>query len=116
LSHAFQTDLAAQSHTRAEVYALAQRLVWARNRVFHCEPVVFGFPLPGFRTADGRARRATPHQILDDVRGLTGMMSQVAGDWLASWTRIDQLLADPLVDAALTYMDTRSRLAMEGRR
>ncbi|MDR3106799.1 MAG: hypothetical protein LBU05_01170 [Bifidobacteriaceae bacterium] len=44
LSQAFQADLPTQPHTRAEAYALAQRLVWARNRVFHCEPVVFGFP------------------------------------------------------------------------
>ncbi|MDR2564460.1 MAG: hypothetical protein LBC97_00080 [Bifidobacteriaceae bacterium] len=116
LSRAFQADLPAQPHSRAQVYALAQRLVWARNRVFHCEPVVFGFPLPGFRTRDGRARRATPHQILDDVRSLAGMTSRAARDWLGSWDRIDSLLADPLADAALAYMGTRPRLAMEGRR
>ncbi|MDR0594416.1 MAG: hypothetical protein LBG60_14430 [Bifidobacteriaceae bacterium] len=98
------------------MYALTQRLVGARNRVFHCEPVVFGFPLPGQLTATGKQRRVTPRQALSDFRLLITMMSPDVAAWLATWDRIDSLLADPLVGLALDYMASRSRIDLEGER
>ena len=117
LSMAFQSGLTpSESRSRADVYLLAQRFLWARNRVNHCEPVVFGFPLPGQMTADHKRRRLTPYQLLDDVRELAASMSVTVGHWVASWTEVDTLLADPLVGDALAFMDRQPRIAVEGRR
>jgi hypothetical protein len=101
---------------RAQVYELAQHLLWARNRVGHCQPVVFGFPLVGQLTAAGQHRRLTPHQLLDDVRTLVESMSTPVGGWIKTWDEIDGLLADPLVGRALAFMDRQPRVVMEGRR
>jgi hypothetical protein len=117
LATAFQRDLASgKTRTRIEVFELAQRVNWARNRVNHCEPVVFGFPLPGQLTADGERRRATPHQILDDTKALTAAMNLSVEEWLNIWANIDQLLADPRVASALAFKARDKGISLEGRR
>jgi len=117
LAACFQKGAAHQSgRPRSDVHLLAQRLLWARNRVNHCEPVVFGFPLPGQLTAARQRRRLTPHQLLDDVRALAGCMDAAVGAWVGSWSDADALLADPLLGDALAFMDRQPRIVMEGRR
>jgi len=117
LSSAFQGGMTPpERRGRADVYAPAQRFLWARNRVNHCEPVVFGFPLPGQMTADGKHRRLTPRQLLDDVRTLATMMDVAVGSWMASWVDADTLLADPLAGNALAFMDRQPRISLEGLR
>jgi hypothetical protein len=117
LSTAFQHGVAAgQVRTRAEVFELAQRVNWARNRVNHCEPVVFGFPLPGQMTANRQRRRATPHQILDDARALATATSTPVATWLDAWSELDSLLADAQVAQALAFKDRDPGISLEGRR
>ena len=117
LSSSFQAGLEPPAErSRADVYLLAQRFLWARNRVNHCEPVVFGFPLQGQMTANRKRRRLTPHQLLDDVRDLAAAMDTSVGSWVASWGDIDILLTDPLIADTLAFMDRQPWLAVEGRR
>lgn len=117
LAAAFQQGVAAgQVRTRAEVFELAQRVNWARNRVNHCEPVVFGFPLPGQMTATRQRRRATPHQILDDARALVAAMSGPVAAWLDAWNDMDTLLASTQVTQALASQGRDPGISLEGRR
>jgi hypothetical protein len=85
LSSVFQADRSTTPLTRIDVHGLALRLRWARNRVNHCEPVVFGFPLVGQMTRAQALRRLTPQQMLDDLRRLAFMMDPAVGCWLSSW-------------------------------
>ena len=68
ISGSFQADQPTAPHPRAQVHALVKRMNWARNRVNHCEPVIFGFPRKGQITAQGVRLRTTPHQLLADAR------------------------------------------------
>jgi hypothetical protein len=101
---------------RAEVHELAQHLLWARNRIGHCQPVIFGFPLVGQLTSNGQHRRLTPHQLLDDTRALIGFINEPVGQWVDTWNDIDTMLTDPLAAQALAFMDRQPRIIMEGRR
>ncbi|MDR1188371.1 MAG: hypothetical protein LBK95_13105 [Bifidobacteriaceae bacterium] len=117
LAAAFQSDAEpGRTRTRSDVYALAQRLLWARNRTNHCEPVVFGFPLAGQMTASGKHRRLTPLQLLDDVRQLAGFIDSDIGAWLDTWRSSEEMLAGELAGHALAFMDHQPRVLMEGRR
>jgi len=116
LEPVFQAGDPTPARTRVEVHALAQRLNWARNRVNHCEPVVFGFPLAGQKTAAGNRRRITPHQLLDDARAIASYIDPAVGQWISSWTAIDKLLAHPRVSEALEYIDNQPGIAIDGRR
>ncbi|MDR1441182.1 MAG: hypothetical protein LBJ02_02125 [Bifidobacteriaceae bacterium] len=113
---AFQADRPPTPHARSEVHALAKRLNWARNRVNHCEPVIFGFPRKGQITAQGTRLRTTPHQLLDDARTLCGFMSPEAAAWLGDWQEFEDLLAHPQVSEALRYIDGQPGMALQGRR
>lgn len=104
------------AHTRSQVFALAQRVNWARNRVNHCEPIVFGFPFPGRFTATGQRRRATPGQILDDARELTSAIDGSVAAWVDSWAELDQLLSDRRVADALAFKARDRGISLEGRR
>jgi hypothetical protein len=117
LAAAFQAGaFPGQPRAREEVYALAQRLLWARNRSNHCEPVVFGFPLHGQMTAAGKRRRITPLQLCDDVRRLVGFIDTDLSAWLSAWNAVEELLNNELADYALAFMDSQPGVAMEGRR
>jgi hypothetical protein len=113
LASAFQRS---RPLARADAFELAQRVNWARNRVNHCEPVVFGFPLPGQVTAKGRRRRVTPQQVLDDSRELVAAVDPAVAAWIGTWAEIDGLLADPRVGAALAYKAADRGIHLEGRR
>jgi hypothetical protein len=88
---------------RSDVFRFAQRVNWARNRVNHCEPVVFGFPLPGQKTASGQTRRLTPLQVLNDTRKLVSTINPHVAAWVNTWNDLDGLANDPLVAAALAF-------------
>jgi len=98
--------------TRSDVHRLAMRLSWARNRIHHCEPVVFGFPQPGV-AGQGRQLRRSPRLIREDARELTSRFNPRLGAWLASWNEADPYLAHPLADAALTLMAGDPRVSIE---
>ncbi|MDR2379834.1 MAG: hypothetical protein LBE08_01435 [Bifidobacteriaceae bacterium] len=78
--------------------------------------MVFGFPLVGQKTPGQALKRATPQQILDDIRAITAMMDEPMGRWLGTWTHIDTLLAEPLAADALSFIAAQSRISLEGRR
>lgn len=89
---------------RQEVHDLAKRFNWARNRVNHCEPVVFGFPLVGERAPDGRQRRSAPAALLEDVRALADLADPAVSRWLRTCSAADDLIADPLAQRALDHI------------
>ncbi len=90
---------------RPEVHRLALRLNWARNRINHCEPVVFGFPQPGLGDPGIQIRRS-PRLILEDARQLTRWLDSDLAGWLRRWGEIDRLLAHDLVTQALDHVET----------
>ncbi|MDR0593702.1 MAG: hypothetical protein LBG60_10705 [Bifidobacteriaceae bacterium] len=116
ISGVFQADQPTAPHPRAQVHALAKRMNWARNRVNHCEPVIFGFPRKGQITAQGLRLRTTPHQLLDDARTLCGFISPETAAWLAGWHQFEDVLATQQVAEALRYIDRQPGIALQGRR
>jgi len=100
------------SRTRRDVHRLALRLNWARNRINHCEPVVFGFPQPGLGEAGLQVRRS-PRLILQDARDLTSFLDDELGGWLSRWTEIDVLVNDPRAAAALEYVASEANVVLE---
>lgn len=98
--------------TRSEANRLALRLNWARNRINHCEPVIFGFPQPGQGTRGMQVRRS-PQLVLEDGRNLTRRLDPDLGSWLDRWSEIDELLAQPLVERALDLVDRDPSVLLE---
>lgn len=96
-----------RSPCRSEVHGLAKRLSWARNRVNHCEPVVFGFPLVGERAHDGAQRRLAPALLLEDVRALADLVDPSVARWLRGSRAADEIAADPLAQRALDHIEAR---------
>lgn len=86
---------------------VCQRLNWARNRVNHCESVVFGFPQPG--QVQGGQLRYTPASIVEECRALVGRFSADVEAWMRASTAIDQLIADPGAHQALVYSAAQPR-------
>jgi hypothetical protein len=100
------------TRTRRDVHRLALRLNWARNRINHCEPVVFGFPQPGMGEPGVQVRRS-PHLILQDARDLTGYLDENLGEWLNRWSEIDTLVRDPRAAVALAYVASEADVVLE---
>ncbi|MFF8347980.1 hypothetical protein ACF049_19055 [Cellulosimicrobium funkei] len=98
--------------TRPKVHRLALRLNWARNRINHCEPVIFGFPQPGIGQGGVQVRR-TPHLILEDARELVEHLDPALAAWLRRWREIDTLLSDPLVAKALDHVATDAAVNLQ---
>lgn len=94
------------SSSRAAVADLATRVRYARNRVAHHEPVVFGVPLPG-QAAKGQQARRAPGDVLEDIRSLCEAVDKDVGDWLRCSPEADAVVADPLVVSAVGYMSSR---------
>ncbi|WP_298461274.1 hypothetical protein [uncultured Cellulomonas sp.] len=88
------------SPTRTHVHALAQSLNWARNRINHCEPVVFGFPQQG-QGAPGRQQRKSPERVVADARTLLTLLDVDVAAWMTRWHPLDRLMRDPLAQDAL---------------
>ncbi|RII95565.1 hypothetical protein DZF95_00365 [Clavibacter michiganensis] len=102
-----------QSHfdygTRKEIHGLAHGLNFARNRINHCEPVVFGFPQPGMGVAGIQVRRA-PALILADMRDLLGCVNPLLQSWAQHWADVDELLNHELLEPALNTVDQDPRV------
>lgn len=103
----------AQVPQRADVHALAKRFNWLRNRINHCEPVIFGVPLVGSFTGDGKQRRRSLELMLEDVRELAEVLDAETGAWIRSWDLIDVLLGDPLVTTARDYISKQPGIEFE---
>lgn len=85
---------------------VCQRLTWARNRVNHCESVVFGFPQKGIRHQK-RQLRLPPRMILEDCRRLVGRFDSDIESWMRTSAVVDHYLADPGAAAAWTEVEQR---------
>lgn len=59
------------SPTRSDIHGLTQSTNWARNRINHCEPVVFRFPQLGQSGTSGVQDRHSPARFSADIRKLT---------------------------------------------
>ncbi|WP_242484866.1 hypothetical protein [Rhodococcus sp. MS16] len=85
---------------------LMMSLNWARNRVNHCESVVFGFPQAGKFTPAGAGEprmqiRNSPRKVIEDCRTLVGRFDTTVEAWMRTSTTVDHLAADPLAQVAL---------------
>ncbi|WP_032402303.1 MULTISPECIES: hypothetical protein [Nocardiaceae] len=94
-------DPLAPELTMSAAQKILQRLNWARNRVNHCESVIFGFPQPGQR--QGGQLRYAPASIIEECRTLVGRFSTDVEAWMRSSTAIDDLIADSAAQNALAY-------------
>lgn len=101
-----------QNVTRGELRRAAMSLNWARNRISHCEPVVFGFPQPGLGSNGLQVRRA-PHLVLEDARAFAAHLDHDLSLWLRKWHEIDHLLAEPLVHTALGHIAGEAAVQLE---
>lgn len=91
------------SPTRSDIHGLAQSINWARNRINHCEPVVFGFPQLGQSGTSKVQDRHSPARVLEDMRQLTHHLDPTLGAWLAQPSAVDVLIADSKAQLALNY-------------
>ena len=98
--------------TRKKLRSTAMSLNWARNRISHCEPVVFGFPQPGLGEKGVQVRRS-PHLVLEDARAFAAYLDPELSAWLRRWTEIDQLLADPLLYSALDHIEKEEAVLLQ---
>ncbi|HXH33587.1 MAG TPA: hypothetical protein VNJ54_04140 [Plantibacter sp.] len=85
---------------RSTLHALAMRVNWARNRISHCEPVVFGLPMPGLGGPNTQIRRS-PAVIFEDIQDLAGLVNPSLSDWLGNWSDTYALFLSPLAQTAL---------------
>lgn len=100
------------SGVRSQVAEVALRVRYARNRVAHHEPVVFGVPLPG-RGSSGTtqiATRRSPTGVVEDIRTLVGFIDPGIEDWLRTSTAVDDLVRSPAARLAVNYMSSRVNL------
>ena len=93
-----------QAPVRQDVHTLALRLNWARNRVNHCEPVVFGFPQRGQTGTKGTQIRRSPSRLLKDAHDLLHLVDPDLAVWLRGWTVVHSLAGDSRVDFALDHV------------
>jgi len=107
-------ELAANLHAAvrfAEV-ALRERINWARNRISHCEPVVFGLPMPGLGTGRIRVRRS-PALMFADVRTLLQLTTSDFAGWLDRWDVTHTLCGHNLVQRALDHIALDRTIRLE---
>lgn len=91
---------------------ICQRLTWARNRVNHCESVVFGFPQKGMRHK-GKQLRLSPKLILENCRSLAGRFDPNLEQWMRDSAVADELMEHPSVVSAWTGTEKRSDVITE---
>ncbi|UTT52426.1 Abi family protein [Microbacterium maritypicum] len=97
---------------RKSLHRSAMSLNWARNRINHCEPIVFGFPQPGLGAPGVQLRRA-PHLVLEDARSFIGYLDADLEGWMRRWSEIDTLLMDPLVETALDHIEQEKSVELQ---
>lgn len=97
----------ASAWSQDQAKKMCHRLTWARNRVNHCESVVFGFPQKGMQH-QGKQLRLPPSMILESCRTLVGRFDGELEAWMRNSTDIDQLIAEPLAQAAWADVEGRA--------
>lgn len=90
---------AATSPRRDEVSKLARSVGWARNRVNHCESVIFGFPQQG-QSQHGQLRK-TPARAYDDLIQLANYLDSEVAQWIRQWPSPKTLIDDSRVRLGL---------------
>ncbi|MDQ0574306.1 hypothetical protein [Agromyces albus] len=100
------------SEPRKDVARLAQRINWARNRISHCEPVVFGLPMPGLGAAGIQVRRS-PALIFADVQALLQFTTSNFATWLDRWETTHTLCTHVLVTKALDHIAEDETIQLE---
>ncbi|MET3960040.1 hypothetical protein ABIE52_006975 [Rhodococcus sp. OAS809] len=98
--------------TMDDAMKVTMSLNWARNRVNHCESVVFGFPQAGqfMPSGPGQPRmqiRKSPRRIIEDCRTLVGRFDTTVESWMRTSATVDHLAADSLARTALQYTHNR---------
>lgn len=104
LDGAFNTRAGLPQWTRHDAMLVCKRLNWARNRVNHCESVVFGFPQKGM--VQSRQLRLPPAMILEDCRKVIGRFGSHLQDWMTTSTAAADLLNKPEVHQAWLHICT----------
>ncbi|QHC61582.1 hypothetical protein GSU69_01930 [Rathayibacter festucae] len=100
------------SEPRRDVARLAQRINWARNRISHCEPVVFGLPMPGLGGPGHQVRRS-PRLILLDTQELLRITAPGFSTWLDRWTVTVSLCTARLALRALDHIEQDRSIRLE---
>ncbi|GAA4374103.1 hypothetical protein GCM10023166_25480 [Paeniglutamicibacter cryotolerans] len=96
-----------------QVSALVQRFVAARNRISHCEPVVFGFPQPK-KTKSGKLQRRTAAGLIADMRLLYSFIHPELEDWIFSQEATNTLLRKPLLLQVENYLKQQENVHISG--
>lgn len=98
------------SPSRNNVHQLAQRFNWARNRINHCEPVVFGFPQTGVMKGPNKLPlRRSAHGIVEDICKLFGYLYPQQEHWLRDNSDLNALLKNPLLARSENYIKGTKR-------
>jgi hypothetical protein len=99
---AFNTRTGLSPWSQHDAMLVCKRLNWARNRVNHCESVVFGFPQKGM--VQGKQLRLPPQMILEDCRRVVSRFNSDLEDWMSASSTADGLLAEPAVHQAWLHI------------
>jgi len=78
-------------------------LNWARNRVSHCEPIVFGLPQAGLGNGALQIRHA-PRLVFEAARTFAGYLEPEIETWMRRWKEIDELLQSESLEKALNHV------------
>lgn len=97
---------------RSDLRSLAMRVNWARNRISHCEPVIFGLPMPGLGKPGIQIRRS-PTLMLNDSRDLLRASSANFADWFDRWETTRALMTHPLSLDALDHIAEESSIELQ---
>lgn len=97
---------------RSELRALAMRINWARNRISHCEPVVFGLPMPGLGEPGHRVRRS-PERLFADIQMLVAVTEPGLAPWIAGWGQTKALFRHELAVRALSHVADDSSVRLQ---
>ncbi|MHA0290203.1 hypothetical protein ACXYX3_27685 (plasmid) [Mycobacterium sp. C3-094] len=95
-----RTDLPAW--TQHDAMLVCKRLNWARNRVNHCESVIFGFPQKGM--VQRKQLRLPPSMIAEDCRRVIDRFDSHLSDWMSAAPAVGDLLAQSNIQQAWAHM------------
>jgi hypothetical protein len=110
LDGAFNTRGGLPPWSQHDAMLVCKRLNWARNRVNHCESVVFGFPQKGM--VQGKQLRLPPSMILADCRRVVSRFNSHLEDWMSASTTADDLLAQPDIHQAWLHVCADSGIVL----
>lgn len=102
LGGAFNARAELPPWSRHDAMLVCKRLTWARNRVNHCESVIFGFPQKGM--VQRKQLRLPPAMILADCRRVVSRFSSHLEDWMNATTTLDDALTLPDVQQAWHHL------------